>query len=72
MEDQAFTALRVRLALLLVILARMFQTKFKAHFPPRSVPQPWAAHSHPGRAQLSRLSSREKGWSASRDAEPSF
>lgn len=51
----AFTATSVLLALLLVILARMFQTKFKAHFPPRSVPQPWAAHSHPGRAQLSRL-----------------
>lgn len=33
----AFTATSVLLALLLVILARMFQTKFKAHFPPRCV-----------------------------------
>lgn len=33
----AFTATSVLLVLLLVILARMFQTKFKAHFPPRSV-----------------------------------
>ena len=31
----AFTATSVLLVLLLVILARMFQTKFKAHFPPR-------------------------------------
>lgn len=51
----AFTATSVLLALLLVILARMFQTKFKAHFPPRSVPRPWAAHSHPGQAQCSCL-----------------
>jgi hypothetical protein len=35
----AFTATSVLLVLLLVILARMFQTKFKAHFPPRSVQQ---------------------------------
>ncbi|KAK2501027.1 hypothetical protein MC885_019093 [Smutsia gigantea] len=34
----AFTATSVLLALLLVILARMFQTKFKAHFPPRAPP----------------------------------
>ena len=34
----AFTATSVLLVLLLVILARMFQTKFKAHFPVRSVP----------------------------------
>lgn len=31
------SATSVLLALLLVILARMFQTKFKAHFPPRCV-----------------------------------
>lgn len=31
----AFTATSVLLVLLLVILARMFQTKFKAHFPTR-------------------------------------
>uniref|UniRef100_A0A8C9JYH3 Sushi domain containing 4 n=1 Tax=Panthera tigris altaica TaxID=74533 RepID=A0A8C9JYH3_PANTA len=36
----AFTATSVLLVLLLVILARMFQTKFKAHFPVRSVPWP--------------------------------
>lgn len=35
----AFTATSVLLVLLLVILARMFQTKFKAHFPTRSVQQ---------------------------------
>lgn len=35
----AFTATSVLLVLLLVILARMFQTKFKAHFPPRLVQQ---------------------------------
>ncbi|KAG8504713.1 Sushi domain-containing protein 4, partial [Galemys pyrenaicus] len=34
----AFTATSVLLVLLLVILARMFQTKFKAHFPPRGPP----------------------------------
>ncbi|XP_057363777.1 sushi domain-containing protein 4 isoform X2 [Manis pentadactyla] len=34
----AFTATSVLLALLLVILARMFQTKFKAHFPSRAPP----------------------------------
>ncbi|XP_025782076.1 sushi domain-containing protein 4 [Puma concolor] len=33
----AFTATSVLLVLLLVILARMFQTKFKAHFPVRKV-----------------------------------
>ncbi|XP_059573588.1 sushi domain-containing protein 4 isoform X4 [Alligator mississippiensis] len=33
----AFTATSVLLVLLLVILARMFQTKFKAHFLPRGV-----------------------------------
>lgn len=31
----AFTATSVLLVLLLVILARMFQTKFKTHFPTR-------------------------------------
>ncbi|XP_005005643.2 sushi domain-containing protein 4 isoform X2 [Cavia porcellus] len=35
----AFTATSVLLVLLLVILARMFQTKFKAHFPPRGLPR---------------------------------
>ena len=53
----AFTATSVLLVLLLVILARMFQTKFKAHFPPRSVP-PTAAD----RAQCShREQQREEG-----------
>lgn len=36
----AFTATSVLLVLLLVILARLFQTKFKAHFPARSVLRP--------------------------------
>ncbi|XP_069878899.1 sushi domain-containing protein 4 isoform X2 [Dipodomys merriami] len=35
----AFTATSVLLVLLLVILARMFQTKFKAHFPTRGPPR---------------------------------
>lgn len=35
----AFTATSVLLLLLLVILARMFQTKFKASFPPRGPPR---------------------------------
>ncbi|XP_032447700.1 sushi domain-containing protein 4 isoform X6 [Lynx canadensis] len=35
----AFTATSVLLVLLLVILARMFQTKFKAHFPVRGPPR---------------------------------
>lgn len=40
----AFTATSVLLVLLLVILARMFQTKFKAHFPSRLVPPTATQH----------------------------
>lgn len=47
----AFTATSVLLVLLLVILARMFQTKFKAHFPPRLVP----SHSRPGAGSVQLL-----------------
>ncbi|KAB0402914.1 hypothetical protein E2I00_011673 [Balaenoptera physalus] len=44
----AFTATSVLLALLLVILARMFQTKFKAHFPPSPPAYPGSGDTDTG------------------------
>lgn len=53
----ALTATSMLLVLLLVILSRKFQMKFKAHFPPRSVPQPWVtlgtlSHPKPQRVDI--------------------
>ncbi|XP_032173437.1 sushi domain-containing protein 4-like [Mustela erminea] len=47
----AFTATSVLLVLLLVILARMFQTKFKAHFPTRRAVRQEATTPAPPRQQ---------------------
>ncbi|XP_032173438.1 sushi domain-containing protein 4-like [Mustela erminea] len=47
----AFTATSVLLVLLLVILARMFQTKFKAHFPTRRAVRQEASTPAPPRQQ---------------------
>lgn len=69
----AFTATSVLLVLLLVILARMFQTKFKAHFPVRSVPWPSSSQEKEGGGSTgSGLADGRAGWGVSGVRAPSW